>query len=138
MFVGNVWLYATGHTQCCVSDSSTCDSSQCDTKAEGDGQQIETTMVPATFRKHLVTIAAYMTKRKRLEEQSRATQGKEGEHAHHISRKWKVYNRNFQLFLFLRLVIKELALQVSESDSRRLISLYSHMTEFLYRYVPLL
>ena len=38
--------------------------------------------------------------RKRLEEQSRATQGKEGEHAYNISRKWKVHNCNFQLFLF--------------------------------------
>ena len=63
-------------------DCSTCDSSQCDTKVEGDGQQTETTMVPATFTKHFVTIAINIMKRKRLEEQSRDTQGKEGEHTH--------------------------------------------------------
>ena len=71
---------------------STCDSSPCDTNVEEDGQQTQTTMVPATFTKHLVTIAANPTKRQRLEEQQRATQGKEGEHAHNISRKWKDYN----------------------------------------------
>ena len=75
---------------------------------------------------------------KRLEEQSRATQGKEGEHAHNIPRKWKVYNCNFQLFLFLRLPIQELALQVSKSDYRILICLYLHTTESLSRYVQLL
>ena len=64
------------------------------------GQQTEAMMVPATFTKHLVTIAGNMNKRKRLEEQSRATEGKEGGQAHNISRKWKVYNSNFQLFLF--------------------------------------
>ena len=95
-------------------------------------------MVPATFTTHIVTIATNITKRKRLEEQSRDTQGKEGEHTHNISRKWKDYYCNFQLFLFLRLLIKELAVQVSESDFRILISLYSHMTESLSRYVPLL
>ena len=98
--VGCFWLYAKGHTQCCVLDCSTCYSSQYDTQVEEDGQRTETTMVPATFTKHLVTIAANMTKRKRLEEESRATQGKEGEHAHNILRKWKVYNCYFLLSLF--------------------------------------
>ena len=55
-------------TQCCVLDCSTCYYSQCNTKVEEDGQQIETTMVPTTFTKHLVTIAAKMTKSKGLEE----------------------------------------------------------------------
>ena len=81
-------------------DCSTGYSSECDTKVEEDGQQTEAMMVPATFTKHLVTIAGNMNKRKRLEEQSRATEGKEGGQAHNISRKWKVYNSNFQLFLF--------------------------------------
>ena len=57
-------------------------------------------MVPAAFTKHLVTTAANMAKRKRLEEQSRAKQGKDGDHALNISRKWNVYHCNFQLFLF--------------------------------------
>ena len=48
-----VWPYAKGRTQCCVLDCFTCYSSQCDTKVEEDGQQTETTMVPATFTKHL-------------------------------------------------------------------------------------
>ena len=57
---------------------------------------IKTTMVPATLMHHSsqsnevtinkVTIAANLTKRKRLEEQQSTTQGKEGEHAHNI---WK-------------------------------------------------
>ena len=76
-------------------------------------------MVPATFT---------MMKRKRLEEQSRDLQGKEGAHAHNISQKWNVYNCNFQLF-FLRPPFEESALQVSESDSRISISLYSRTTE---------
>ena len=59
--VGCVWLYAKGHTQCCVLNSFTCNSSQCDTNVVGDGQQTEMTMVPATFTKHLVTITANMT-----------------------------------------------------------------------------
>ena len=67
---------------------------------EEDGQQTGKTMVTTTFTKHLVTIAANPKERKRLEEQPRATQGKEGEHAHNNARKWKVYNCNFQLFLF--------------------------------------
>ena len=37
-------------------------------------------MVPATFTKHLVTIAANQIKWKGLEEQSRAMQGKEGQY----------------------------------------------------------
>ena len=57
-------------------------------------------MGTATLTKDLVTITANPTKRKRLEEQSRATQGKKGEHARDISRKWKVYSCNFQLFPF--------------------------------------
>ena len=48
---------------------------------EKDGLQTETTMVPATFTKHLVTIAHNQTKRKRLEEQQHAMQGKESLHA---------------------------------------------------------
>ena len=67
-------------------------------RLEEDGPQTERTMVPATFTKHLATIAANVTKRKKLEEESRVTQGKEG--AHNISRKRKVYNGNFQLILF--------------------------------------
>ena len=63
-------------------------------------------MVPATFTKHLVTIAANLTKRKMFEEQQRTMQGKEGERAHNISREWKVYNCNFQLFLFEILPLK--------------------------------
>ena len=43
-------------------------------------------MVFATF-KHVMTIAANPTKRKRLEEQPRAMQGKKEEHAHNILRK---------------------------------------------------
>ena len=63
-------------------------------------------MVPATFAKHLVTIAANLAKKKMLEEQQSTTQGKEGKHAHDISREWKVYNCNFQLFLFEILPLK--------------------------------
>ena len=134
--VGCFWLYAKGHTQCCVLDCSTCYSSQCDTQVEEDGQRTETMMVPATFTKHLVTIAANMTKRKRLEEESRATQGKEGD-AH------KSYgNGRFTIAIFccpfLRLPFKKSALQVSESDSRIAIDLCSHTTESLSRYVHLL
>ena len=47
-------------------DCSTCDPSQCDKEVEEDGQQ--TVMVSSTFTKHLVTIAANLTKRKKLEE----------------------------------------------------------------------
>ena len=50
-----------------------------------DDQQTKTTMIPATLM-HLVTIAANLTERMRLEEQPRVMQGKEGEHAHYI---WK-------------------------------------------------
>ena len=32
------------------------ESSQCDKRVEEDGQQTETTMVPTTFTKHLVTV----------------------------------------------------------------------------------
>ena len=96
--VGCVW--PKGRTQYRMLDFSTCNSSPCYTKVEEDDQQNETTMVPATFTKHLFTIATNPTKRKRLEEQPGATQGKEGERAHNISRRWKVYNCNFQLFLF--------------------------------------
>ena len=39
-------------------DCTTCYSSLCDTKVEKDDQQTETMMVPATFTKHFVTIAA--------------------------------------------------------------------------------
>ena len=68
--VGCVWLYVKGQEQCCMLDCSTCNSSQCNMKVKEDGQQTETMMVPATFMKHFVTIAANQTKRKRLEEQS--------------------------------------------------------------------
>ena len=85
MFASTQNFPAKGRTQRRVLDSSTCDSSQCDTKVKKDDQQTKMTMVPATLT-HLVTIVASPTTRKRLEEQLRATQGKEGEHAHNI---WK-------------------------------------------------
>ena len=48
---------------------------QCNRKVEQDDQQTEMTMVPATL-KHLVTITANLTERKRLEEEQSSTQGK--------------------------------------------------------------
>ena len=55
-----------------VTDSG----SQCDTKLEEDGQQTGTTMVYATFTKHLVTVLGNImisTKWKRLADQPRAS-----------------------------------------------------------------
>ena len=59
--------------------------SRCDTKVEEDGQQTETTIVPANCTKRLLIITANPTKRKRLEKQPRATQGKEGEQAQYLT-----------------------------------------------------
>ena len=67
-------------------------------------------MVPATFTKHLVTIAHNQTKRKRLEEQQHAMQGTESLHARQGEKLqtishgngtllWEVHNCNFNLFL---------------------------------------
>ena len=64
--VGSVWPYTKGRTQCCVLDCSTCNSIPRDTKVEKDGQQTETMIVPATFTKHLMTMAANLTKRKKF------------------------------------------------------------------------
>ena len=55
-----------------VLDCTTFDSSPCDTKKEEDCQQTETTIVPATCTKNLVTNIANPTKRQRLEEQPHA------------------------------------------------------------------
>ena len=63
---GFFWPYTKGRTQCCVLDCSTCDSIPRDTKVEEDGQQTETMIVPATFTKHLMTMAANLTKRKKF------------------------------------------------------------------------
>ena len=54
---------------------------------EEDGQQTETTMVPATFMKNFVTITAHMTKRKRLDsvKNNRAPHKAKRESMHTIS-----------------------------------------------------
>ena len=58
-------------------------------------------MVPATFTKrdHRRQYDEEEVSGRGLK-QSRATQGTEGEPAYNFSRKWKVHNCNFQLFLF--------------------------------------
>ena len=119
--VGCVWPYAKGRTQFCVLGFSSCESSHCDKKVEEDDQQTEMMVIPATFTKHLVTITASMTKRNAPHKAKR-------ERMHTISHgngMFTIASCNLQLFLFFETPIKELALLVSESDSRISTRLYS-------------
>ena len=76
-----------------------------------------------------------LTKRKRLEEQLRTTQGKEveGEHAHNISRNnvgigW--FTIVIFICSFLRSALKKMSLLVSKFDSRISICLHSPISSF--------
>ena len=80
---------------------------------EEDGKQTETTTVPVTCTKHLLTITANPTKRNRLE--VRATKRKS---KHTMSRGNGRFSISIFSCSFFRSSLQVLDLQVSKSDSR--------------------
>ena len=101
-------------------------------KGEKDDQQTKTTMVPATLT-HLL----------QLQPIQRRGRGLKISHARQRGRACTQYlEGRFEIVIFscsfLRSPFKELALQVSESDSCISICLHAHTTKSLSRYVYLL